>query len=176
MTDFHPVVEQIKSLLKENRFWFETFEHEPVRTSEEASRIRTGYSLEQGTKALIIKVYKRQPSFAKATEGLNEFVMIIVRGSDKFDEKKVKDLFDIKEFRFATEQEVGEITGGVLPGGVPPFGNLFGLKIFVDTKVLTNEKIVFNAGDKRFSIGMFSKDWLKLVRPVLAEIALLSSQ
>ena len=56
---------------------------------------------------------------------------------------------------------------------MPPFGNLFmvseaepfGLKVFVDKKVLENEKIVFNAGDKRFSIGMYSKDWLKLVDP-----------
>lgn len=173
--EYHPLVEKITSLLKDNGFWFETFEHEPVRTSEEAAKIRTGYSLEQGTKALIIKVYGRRPSFAKATEGLTNFVMLIVRGSDKFDEKKVKDLLGIKEFRFATEQEVKELTGGVLPGGVPPFGNLFGLKVFVDKKVLNNEKIVFNAGDKRFSIGMYSKDWLKLVGPVLAEIAIFSS-
>lgn len=165
--DYHPLVQKIKSLLEENGFWFECFEHEPVRTSEEASKIRTGYSLEQGTKTLIVKCYKNDGDF---------FTMLIVRGSDKFDEKKVKDLLGIKEFRFATEQEVGEITGGVLPGGVPPFGNLFGLKVFVDKAVLKNEKVVFNAGDKRFSIGMHSKDWLKLVRPVLAEIALLSSQ
>lgn len=165
MTEFHPMVERIKALLKENGFWFETFEHQPVRTSKEAAKIRTGYSLEQGTKALIVKVYGRQPSFAKVPEGQNSFVMLIVRGSDKFDEKKVKNLLGIKEFRFATEEEVVELTGGVLPGGVPPFGNLFGLKVFVDTKVLTNEKIVFNAGDKRFSIGMYSKDWLKLVGP-----------
>ncbi len=169
--EYHPLVNKIKTLLSENNFWFETFEHEPVRTSEEAAKIRTGYSLEQGTKALIVKVYGRRSSFAKATEGSTDFAMLIVRGSDKFDEKKVKELLRIKEFRFATEKEVGEITGGVLPGGVPPFGNLFGLKVFVDKRVLENEKIVFNAGDKRFSIGMYSKDWFELVKPYLADIA-----
>ena len=56
--DYHSVVEQIKTLLKENSFCFEPFEHEPVRTSLEASRIRTGYGIEQGTKALIVKTSK----------------------------------------------------------------------------------------------------------------------
>ena len=161
MGEYHSLVARIISLLKENNFWFETFEHEPVRTSEQAAKIRTGYSLEQGTKALIVKAYGK-------TE--NSFVMLIVRGSDKFEEKKVKDLLAIKEFRFATEQEVGELTNGVLPGGVPPFGNLFGLKVFVDKEVLSNEKVVFNAGDKRFSVGMYSKDWLNLVKPEICEI------
>ena len=161
--DYHSLVGKIKSLLSENGFWFETFEHEPVRTSEEASKIRTGYKLEQGTKALIVKVYKSHDG--------EDFAMMIVRGSDRFDEKKVKDLLNIKEFRFATEQEVIELTDGVLPGGVPPFGNLFGLKVFVDKRVLENEKIVFNAGDRRFSIGIYSKDWFELVKPCLADIA-----
>ena len=159
---FHPLVEKITSLLKDNGFWFETFEHEPVRTSEEASKIRIGYKLEQGTKALIVKCYKNHDSF---------FVMLIVRGSDKFNEKKVKDLLNIKEFRFATENEVSEITNGVLPGGVPPFGNLFGLKVFLDKKVLDNEKVVFNAGDRKFSIGMYLPDLVKLVSPEIVEIS-----
>ena len=160
---FHPLVAKIIKILEENGFWFETFEHEPVRTSFEASKIRTGYNLEQGTKALIVKAYKNSGDY---------FAMLIVRGSDKFDEKKVKDLLNIKEFRFAQEKEVVELTGGVLPGGVPPFGNLFNLPVFVDEKVLANEKIVFNAGDKRFSIGMYSCDWLKLVKPEVAAFAL----
>ena len=105
---YHSAVKKIRKILEDNKVWHECFEHEPVRTSEQAAKIRTGYSLEQGTKALIIKCYK---------PGNNFFTMLIVRGSDKFDEKKIKSLLDIKEFRFATEQEVGEITSGVLPGG-----------------------------------------------------------
>ncbi|NIA02454.1 MAG: hypothetical protein GWP15_03650 [Nitrospirae bacterium] len=54
MTNYHPLVNQIVEALKNNECWYETFEHEPVRTSEEAAKIRTGYTLEQGAKALII--------------------------------------------------------------------------------------------------------------------------
>jgi len=43
---YHPVTEQIQKLLTDQGVWFETFEHEPVRTSEEAAQTRPGYSLE----------------------------------------------------------------------------------------------------------------------------------
>jgi len=56
LSNYHPVVSQIIDLLEKNNCWFETFEHEPVRTSEEAAKIRTGYSINEGAKAIIIRV------------------------------------------------------------------------------------------------------------------------
>ncbi|EKD53263.1 MAG: hypothetical protein ACD_61C00089G0004 [uncultured bacterium] len=160
--EYHPVVNKIVSLLKENNYWFESFEHEAVRTSEEAAKIRTGYSLDQGAKAMIVRI--------KRTESDKIFVMLVVPANLRFDERKVKDFFGAKDIRFASEEEVEKITGGVLPGGVPPFGNLFGLEIITDPKLLDNEKIIFNAGDKRFSIALKSEDYVKLVRPQIASI------
>ncbi len=55
---YHPLTEKIKQILTENNFEFETFEHEPVRTSEEASKIRTGFTIDQGAKAIIVRVKK----------------------------------------------------------------------------------------------------------------------
>src|SRR5689334_111597 len=105
---YHKVVEKIKSVLTENSVWFETFEHEPVRTSEDAAKVRTGYSLSQGAKALIVRV--------KEVNGEKYFSMIVIPGDKKFDTDKVKKLFNAKDIRFASEGEVKEITGGVLPG------------------------------------------------------------
>jgi prolyl-tRNA editing enzyme YbaK/EbsC (Cys-tRNA(Pro) deacylase) len=62
---------------------------------------------------------------------------------------------------------VKEITNGVLPGGVPPLGNLFGLEVYADNGLLGNEKIVFNAGDRSYSVAMRSKDYIDLVKPVI---------
>ena len=116
---YHPVSEVIVNLLKTKSVWFETFEHEPVRTSEEAAKIRHGYSIDQGAKALIIKVYPGE-----------YFVMLVVPGNLKFDTKKVNTLLGVRKLRFATEDEVLKMTDGVQPGGVPPFGNLFHLETF----------------------------------------------
>ena len=160
--EYHKTVQKIKDILVENDVWFETFEHEPVRTSEEAAKIRHGYSLRQGAKAIIVRV--------KEKGGNKYFSMLLISGDKRFDTDKVKKFLSAKDVRFATEEEVREITGGVELGGVPPFGNLFGLKVIADPNLFLNEKIVFNAGDRRFSIAMYSKDFEKLVSPQVESI------
>ena len=159
----HPVVSEIKSLIEENSMAFEYMEHAPVRTSEEAAKLRPEYTLSQGAKALIVRIKKR-------AGGGKFFAMFIVPGDIKFDIKKAKELFNAKDIRFATEDEVSEITNGVKVGGVPPFGNLFGLEVYADSKVLDNDKIIFNAGDKRVSIAIDPADYAKLVSPEVVEI------
>ncbi len=162
MTNYHSVSKQIVELLKNNDCWFESFEHEPVRTSEEASKVRTGYTLHQGAKALIVRV--------KKSETDKKFIMLVFPADLKFDNKKVKKIFNAKDLRFATQEEISDLTSGVQIGGVPPFGNLFNLEVVVDPKLFENEKIIFNAGDRRFSIAMKSKDYKKIANPHVIEI------
>ena len=158
---YHPLVEKIKKYLTENNAWFETFEHEAVRTSEEASKIRPGYNIKQGSKSLIIRVKDR---------GNKYFVMIVVPGDTRFNTSKVRRLVGSNDVRFASEAEVAEVTEGVLPGGVPPFGNLFDIRVIADPQVFENEKIVFNAGDRSYSIAMKSADYVRLVNPEIKEV------
>jgi len=162
MSEYHPVVKRIADLLTEHGYWYETFEHAPVRTSQEAAALRPNYTLAQGSKALIVRVKK---------DGEKSFAMVVVAGNKKFDTKKLKEAFHLSDLRFATEAEVCEITGGVLPGGVPPFGNLFTIPVYADEGIFENEKIIFNAGDRSFSIGMFSKDYNELVKPARGTFA-----
>ena len=156
------MVSKIIELLESGGYWFETFEHEPVRTSEEAGKVRTGYSLAQGAKAMIVRVKKSTTD--------KSFVMLVLPGDRRFDFAKVKRLFEARDIRFATEEEVIKLTGGVLPGGVPPFGNLFDLPVVADPLLFENEKIVFNAGDRCFSVAMKSADYQKIVGPRVSDI------
>ncbi|MGH7246117.1 MAG: YbaK/EbsC family protein, partial [Candidatus Levyibacteriota bacterium] len=109
---YHPTVEKIKTLLASNNTWFETFEHKPVRTSEEAAKLRTGYTQQQGAKALIVRIKKK--------DGAKEFVMIVLPGDKRFDNEKAKEVLGAKDIRFATEEEISEITQGIEIGGIPP--------------------------------------------------------
>lgn len=156
---YHQLVTTIQELLKEHNMWYEAFEHTPVKTSEEAASLRTGYTIQQGAKALLLKVKPRGDK--------TKFIMCVLSGDRRLSSARVKSEIDLKEIRFATQDEVYRITDGVVPGGVPPFGNLFGLDVYVDATLLQNEKIVFNAGDRRFSIAMLSKDYVDLVEPVI---------
>lgn len=201
---YHPVTEQITKLLSDHGIWFETFEHEPVRTSEEAAQVRHGYGLSQGAKALIVKLRRHdfkpnQPKESaernpapkvetgqtqlidedlrlsgawvkvKKTDG-ESFAMLVVPGDKRFDRKKSKEVLNARDISFATEEEVSKITGGVQVGGVPPFGNLFGLEVVVDPSIFSNERIIFNAGDRRFSIGMKSEDYRRIVNPIVQSV------
>lgn len=159
--DYHPVVYQILELIKSKGCWFESFEHQSVRTSEEAARVRTGYTLNQGAKALIIRVKRNQEK---------QFVMLVVPGDQKFDKFKVREILESSDLRFATENEVSAITQGVQLGGIPPFGNLFGLKVIADQALFNQKVIIFNAGDKRFSVAIKSEDFKELVQPVVQDI------
>jgi Ala-tRNA(Pro) deacylase len=157
----HPIHQQITDLLRRHNCWFEEFQHEQVRTSEEAAKTRPGYTLQQGAKAIIVRV--KVPNESK------KFVMLVMPADQKFDSGKVKQALHAKDIRFATEDEVEEITNGVKPGGVPPFGNLFGLEVVSDKSLYDNEKIVFNAG-RTSSIAMRSVDYKTLVKPNIEEI------
>lgn len=160
--DYHPITKEITSLLTANGAWFETFEHEPVRTSEEAAQIRHGYTLHQGAKAILLRV--------KINETGKYFVMLVMPGDRQFDKTRVKKYFHARDVRFATEAEVSELTGGILPGGVPPFGNLFHLRVIADPTLFENEKIIFNAGDRSFSVAMLAQDYQRLVNPEVEPI------
>jgi hypothetical protein len=77
---YHQVVSRILDSLSENNCWYETFEHDPVRTSEEAAKTRPGYTLHQGAKAMIVKV--------KGTE--TRFVMLVLPADLRFDNSSLK--------------------------------------------------------------------------------------
>ena len=49
--------------------------------------------------------------------------MLVLPADLRFDNKKVKVYYQSSDVRFATEQEVFEISGGVQIGAVPRFGN-----------------------------------------------------
>lgn len=162
MTDLHPLTSQIVTILAENSCWYETFTHEPVKTSEEAAAVRTGYTIKQGAKALIVKaVYKDKDTV---------FAMLVLPGDAKFSGGKVRKILNASDVRFASPEQVATITSGVEVGGVPPFGNLFRLPVILDKSLLDEEKIIFNAGDRKFSVAMKTADYCALVQPQVEEI------
>jgi prolyl-tRNA editing enzyme YbaK/EbsC (Cys-tRNA(Pro) deacylase) len=149
-------------MLEERGVWFETFEHEPVRTSEEAAKTRPGYSLHQGAKAIILRVKQGQTK---------SFHMAVFPADKRFDNDKLKAALGAKDIRFASPEEIAQLTHGVEPGAIPPFGHCFELKVLADPGLFENERIVFNAGDRRFSVAMRSADYRDIEQPSIVDIA-----
>jgi Ala-tRNA(Pro) deacylase len=158
----HASTDRLLRMLDDDGCVYERFQHEPVRTSEEAARVRPGYTLRQGAKALIVR--------GKDASGERRCLMLVMPADRRFDKRKLRDNAQVRNARFATVEEVSEITDGVEPGGVPPFGGLYGLDVICDTALFENEKIVFNAGDRSFSVGMNADDYRRLAEPRVVDI------
>jgi len=142
---------KIKEWLRSNSIDFREVHHEPAKTSEESAKAR-GEDLSIGGKALVLKID-------------NSFGIFIFNAAKKLNSSAVKKHFSAKKLRFATKEELMELTG-LVPGSVPPFGKpILDLKLFVDKSIANNEKIAFNAGSLTDSIIMSTKDYLQIAKP-----------
>jgi Ala-tRNA(Pro) deacylase len=141
------VTERLERWLRERGARFRLIEHAPVFTSEEASRVR-GTPIEAGAKALVLMAPDRP-------------VHVVLPGDRRLDNARLRAILGTRTLRFATPEELLALTGCV-PGAVPPFGNLFGLSVFVDEQLAQREEIAFNAGSNTVSIVMRCADFLDL--------------
>lgn len=142
------VLENIRGWLTAEGALFREVHHEPTRTSEDSARAR-GEELRTGGKALLIKVDAA-------------FRLFVLSADRKLDSTAIKQRFGAKKTRFATPEELKELTG-LVPGSVPPFGRpILPFPLFVDPSVFENERIAFNAGSLTDSIVMAVDDYRRL--------------
>lgn len=134
--------------LNANNIPYREVQHQPTYTSEESSLAR-GEDLSIDGKALLIKVDDR-------------FHLFVLTATRKCDSKKIKERFNAKKLRFATNEELFKLTE-LAPGSVPPFGHpILPFNLFVDESIVKNTKIAFNAGLLTTSIVMQVEDYLKI--------------
>ena len=60
---------------------------------------------------------------------------------------------------------------GCETGAMPPFGNLYGMQVFVDKTLTEDEEIAFNAGSHRELMRLAYKDFARLVQPTVLQFA-----
>jgi Ala-tRNA(Pro) deacylase len=146
------VFEKLSQWLSGKGAAYEVLRHAPVFTSEEAAAVR-GTPLASGAKALV----------CKADE---QFVMIVLPADRKLSSKAARKNAGVKSLRFASREEVEQLTG-LAPGSIPPFGSLFGLPTWCDQRLAEQPRINFNAGDHAISISMSSADYIAAEQPRL---------
>jgi Ala-tRNA(Pro) deacylase len=144
------VFERLRDHLERAGVAFTVLEHEPVFTSEQAAAVR-GTPLSSGAKALVMKAGER-------------FVMLVLPADRKLDSRKAKTGLAVKALRFASKEEVEQLTG-LQPGSIPPFGSLFGLPTYCEPALAENPSINFNAGDHAISIQMSHADYAAVEKP-----------
>lgn len=147
------VLGRIRELLRSAGIEFREIQHAPTRTSEESARAR-GEELKVGGKALVLKVDET-------------FRLFVLSAARQLDSGAIKHYFGAKRQRFATSEELHEMTE-LTPGAVPPFGRpVLSFELFVDGSILENERIAFNAGALTTSIIMNVTDYVRVAQPTV---------
>jgi Ala-tRNA(Pro) deacylase len=73
----------------------------------------------------------------------------------------------------ASEQEFEARFPGCETGAMPPFGNLYGLPVYVDEVLTRDEQIDFNAGSHTELLQLAYADFERLVKPKVASFSVL---
>jgi Ala-tRNA(Pro) deacylase len=143
----------LKKLLDVKGIHYKLTEHKPVFTSEQAAKVR-GVALKTGVKALLLKTNE------------NRFVLGLIAADKKINLKQIATIIGTKRVKLALQDEVLKITGCEI-GSVHPFGNLYDLPTYLDSSVLDNAEINFNAGLHSVSMSMNVKDLILVINPII---------
>jgi prolyl-tRNA editing enzyme YbaK/EbsC (Cys-tRNA(Pro) deacylase) len=145
------VLESIRGLLTGAGVEFREIHHEPTRTSQQAADAR-GEPIEIGGKAIVAKVD-------------DTFRLFVISASRQLRSRAICKHFHARRFRFATPEELAELTG-LVPGCVPPFGPpILQLELYVDSSILDNDRIAFNAGSLTDSIIVDRRRYIEIAKP-----------
>lgn len=150
------LTERLLAYLAENGVEHRVLHHEPVRTSEEAARVR-GTPLESGAKALVYQADGRA-------------VLLVLPANLRIDSRAFKTAFGVKNLQMVSPEELHDLTG-LEVGAVPPFGNLMDLDTYVDERLLDQTVISFNAGSRTTSVVMASGEYQRLAQPTVGRYA-----
>jgi Ala-tRNA(Pro) deacylase len=142
---------KLKSFLDENKIKYVSIQHSSAYTAQEIAAIAhiPGKDL---AKTVIIKI-----------DG--KMAMAVLPASFKVSFDNLKDTLRVKEVRLAYEQEFIDKFPDCEVGAMPPFGNIYGMEVFVAESLAEDEEIAFNACSHTELIKMSFSDFEKLVKP-----------
>ncbi len=95
-------------------------------------------------------------------------IMAVLPATCHVNLKELKDFTGAKQVRLVTEGELSKICEDCELGAFPPFGNLYGMEVWLDSRLEASEEIAFNAGTHRDALRLKYSDYRELVKPVVA--------
>ena len=101
----------------------------------------------------------------------NRMVMAVLPANHKIALADLREATGGAKARFASEDEFAGLFPDCEVGAMPPFGNLYGMDVFMATPLEEDEQIAFNAGSHTELIRMPLRDFERLVRPTVANFS-----
>ena len=101
-----------------------------------------------------------------------KMAMAVLPASYNVDFDLFKKVAGTSKVELATEKEFKDMFPGCDVGAMPPFGNLYGMDVFVAESLAEDEEIAFNAGSHAELIRLAYKDFERLVKPKVGRFSL----
>jgi len=144
-------VQALREFLDRNRIKYVTISHSPAHTAQEvaASAHIPGRAM---AKTVIVKLDGR-------------LAMAVLPASEMIDLELLADAAFAQRAELADENGFRDRFPGCELGAMPPFGNLYGMDVYVADSLAEDDEIAFNAGSHTEVIRMQYPDYARLVKP-----------
>ena len=149
--------DDLEAYLRENKVAFQVQHHAVAYTAQEVA------AAEHVPGGMLAKVVMLM--------GDGKLCMFVLPASAKVDLEKAAAVLGAKEARLAHEDEFADRFPGCEVGAMPPFGDLYGVPLYVDNSLAEDETIVFEAGTHTDTVSMKYADFARLAKPKVAEFA-----
>ena len=143
----------LADVLKRQRMPYVVFRHPAAFTAQE--RAAASHVLGRCSAKVVICMADDQP------------VQAVVPAHYRVDLERLRDVAAAETLRLAREEEVATLYPDFEVGAMPPFGTLYGHRVFVERCFVGEPEMVFNAGTHTQSICMHYADFAEMVQPVV---------
>ena len=152
------VAAKLKSFLDESKVRYHVLKHHEKFTSPEIAQALhvPGQLL---AKVVMLKTKDR-------------LLMAVLPANLRVDLEKFAKVADVKTCALATEAQFRDSFPDCEVGAMPPFGNLYGIPVYVDRSLTKDDEIVFEAGNHHEAIQMTYAEYANLVHPRIAEFGI----
>jgi Ala-tRNA(Pro) deacylase len=137
---------------------YETILHSAAYTANEIAQ-RAHISGKQLAKTVIVVIN-------------SELAMAVLPASEHVDTQSLKAAIGAETVRLATEVEFTDRFPDCETGAMPPFGNLYDMRVYVDESLTKDKEIAFNAGTHKQLVRLSYEDFARLVQPTVLRFSI----
>lgn len=148
---------KLKQFLDDRGVKYVSIEHSPAYTASLVAK-SAHISGSDFAKTVIVKIGA-------------EMAMVALPAHRKIVLAELRDLLLNDEVELAGEDEFIGLFPDCELGAMPPFGVLYGMRVFIDHHLTNYPEIAFNAGSHREVIKMDTEDYMRLAKPTVMDFA-----
>jgi Ala-tRNA(Pro) deacylase len=99
-----------------------------------------------------------------------QLAMVVLPAACKVGVDRLARLIGSPQVALAREEDFEGLFTDCDTGAMPPFGNLYGLEVYVDDELASREHLIFQAGNHRELVSIPYRDYERLVQPKVTEL------